>query len=112
MSEEISAIEKVIKEIIIDLMAEKVMSVGIQASSTRGVQASPSTACRSRPSRAETKKRTKHRDDLANQKIIPSILPNCIPPLAGVVSRDTVPRGFDYIVITVYLPKGIQAVRP
>jgi hypothetical protein len=29
-----------------------------------------------------------------------------------VVSRDSVPRDFDYTVITAYLPKGIQAVRP
>jgi hypothetical protein len=43
MSDKISAVEKVVKEILIDLMVEKVMSVGIQASSTRGVQASPST---------------------------------------------------------------------
>jgi hypothetical protein len=35
-----------------------------------------------------------------------------IPPLAGVVSRDSVPRDFDYIVITAYLPKGIRAVIP
>jgi hypothetical protein len=76
------------------------------------VQASPSTAHGSGPSRAATEKRTKHRDDLANAKLIPSILPDYIPPLAGVVSRDSVPRDFDYTVITAYLPKGIQAVRP
>jgi hypothetical protein len=29
-----------------------------------------------------------------------------------VVSRDSVPRDFDYTIITAYLPKGIQAVRP
>jgi hypothetical protein len=44
MSDELNTIEKVIEEVLIDLMAEKVMSVGAQASSTRGVQASPSTA--------------------------------------------------------------------
>jgi hypothetical protein len=38
------------EEIMIDLMAEKVMSAGAQDSSTRGVQASPSTARRSGPS--------------------------------------------------------------
>jgi hypothetical protein len=34
MSDAISAAEKFIEEILIDLMAEKVMSAGIQASST------------------------------------------------------------------------------
>jgi hypothetical protein len=43
MSGDLSVVEKFIKEILIDLMAEKVLSVGVQASSTRGVQASPST---------------------------------------------------------------------
>jgi hypothetical protein len=88
------------------------MSVGVQASSMRGVQASPSTARGSGPSRAVIEKRTKHRDDLVNAKLIPSILPDYIPPLAGVVSRDSVPRDFDYTLITAYLPKGIRAVKP
>jgi hypothetical protein len=82
MSEELSAVEESVKEILIDLMTERVMSVGVQASSTRGVQASPSTARGSGPSRAATEKRTKHRDDLANVKLLPSILPDYIPPLA------------------------------
>jgi hypothetical protein len=50
MSDEISVAEKVVEDILIDLMEEKVMSTGIQASSTRGVQASPSTACGYGPS--------------------------------------------------------------
>jgi hypothetical protein len=54
----------------------------------------------------------KHRDDLVNAKLIPSILPVYIPPLAGAMSRDSVPRDFDYTVITAYLPKGIRVVRP
>jgi hypothetical protein len=37
-------------------------------------------------------------------------LPNYIPPLAGAVSRDSVPRDFEYTLITAYLPKGIRAV--
>jgi hypothetical protein len=49
---------------------------------------------------------------LANAKIIPSILPDYIPPLAGVVSCDNVPRDFDYTLITAYLPKGIRIVGP
>jgi hypothetical protein len=44
MSEELSAVEESVKEVLIDLMTERVMSVGVQASSMRGVQASPSTA--------------------------------------------------------------------
>jgi hypothetical protein len=50
MSDELNAAEKCVEEVLIDLMAEKVMSAGIQASSTRGVQASPSTAHGSGPS--------------------------------------------------------------
>jgi hypothetical protein len=50
MSDEISTVEKFIEEILIDLMAKKVMFISIQASSTRGVQESPSTAHVSRPS--------------------------------------------------------------
>jgi hypothetical protein len=76
------------------------------------IYTSPSTARGSRPSLAATKKRTKHRDDLANVKLFPSILPNYIPPLAGVVSRDNVPRDLNYTVITAYLQKGIHVVKP
>jgi hypothetical protein len=74
MSGEHSALEKSVEEILIDLMAEKVMSVGIQASSMGGLQASPSTGRRS--SRTMTEKRSKHHDDLANAKQIPSVLPD------------------------------------
>jgi hypothetical protein len=70
MSDELSVVEKSVEEVLIDLMDKKVISTGIQASSMRGVQASPSTAHGSRPSRATTEKRTKHRDDLANAKLI------------------------------------------
>jgi hypothetical protein len=66
MSDELSAVEKSVEEVLIDMMAERVMSTGVQASSTRGVQASPSTAHGSGPSRLTTEKRTKHKDDLAN----------------------------------------------
>jgi hypothetical protein len=44
-------------------------------------------------------------------KLIPSILPDYIPPLVGGVSRDSVPRYFEYTIVTAYLPKGIHAVR-
>jgi hypothetical protein len=88
------------------------MSIGVQASSMRGVQASPFTSHRSRPSQVAIEKRTKHRDDLANAKLIPYILPEYIPPLASVMSRDSVPRDFDYTLIIAYLPKGIHTVKP
>jgi hypothetical protein len=101
-----------VKEIPIDLMTEKVMSVGIQASSTRGMRASPLITHGSGPSRVVTEKRTKHIYDLANAKILLSILPEYILPLASVVSHDSGLRDFDYTVITAYLPKGIHAVKP
>jgi hypothetical protein len=71
-----------------------------------------STARGSGPSRAVTENRTNNRDVLVNVKIIPSILPDEIPPLAGMVNCDNVSRDFDYTVITAYLSKGIHAVRP
>jgi hypothetical protein len=92
-------------------MAKKFMSAGIQASLMPGVKASPSTARGSGPSQATAEKRTKHRDALVKVKLIPTILPNYIPPLASVVSRDSVPRDFDYTMVTAYLPKGIRAIR-
>jgi hypothetical protein len=93
MSDEFSAAEKVVEEVLIDLMTERVMSMsaGVQASSTRTVQAFPSTTRGSGPSRPTIEKRTKHRDDLAKAKLIPSILSDYIPPLAGAVNRDSVP---------------------
>jgi hypothetical protein len=116
MSEELNALEEYAKEVLIDLRTEKFMSktrmfVGVQASSTRGLQASPSTSCRAGTSRIMTEMRMKHRDDITNAKLIPSILPMYIPPLSGVVNRDSVPRDFDYALVTAYLPKGIHVVR-
>jgi hypothetical protein len=109
MSGEHSTLEKSVEEILVDLMAERVMSVGIQASSTGGLQASPSTG---RRSSRTTEKRRKHRDDLANAKQIPSVLPEYIPPLAGAVNHDSIPRDFEYTLITAYIPKGIHIVGP
>ena len=48
---------------------------------------------------------------MANAKLILTILPDYIPPLASAVSRDSVPRDFDYTMVTAYLLKGIRAVR-
>jgi hypothetical protein len=42
---------------------------------------------------------------------IPSILPNYILPLACVVSHDSLPRDFEYTMVTAYLPKGIHTFR-
>jgi hypothetical protein len=100
MSEELSVVKESVKEVLIDLMTERVMyerviSVGIQPSSTRGMQASPSTIRRARPSRPSVEKRTKHRDDLENAKMIPTIFLDYILLLSSVVSRDSVPRYFE-----------------
>jgi hypothetical protein len=75
------------------------------------VQASPSTARGARPSRPSAEKRTKHKDDLANEKLIPTIFLDYIPPLASAVNHDSVPREFEYTMGTVYLLKGIRIVR-
>jgi hypothetical protein len=91
-------------------MSERRMSVGVQASSTRGVQASPSTDHRAETSRTMTETRMKQRDDLPNAKLIPSILPTYIPPLSGAVNRDSVPRDFEYALVTLYFPKGVRAI--
>jgi hypothetical protein len=107
MLDELNAVENLVEEILIDLMTERVMSIGVQDSLTLGVQASPSTTYGSRPSRVAVGKRTKHRDDLANTKLIPSIPPDYIPSLAIMMNCDSVPRDFDYTLVTAYLPKGI-----
>jgi hypothetical protein len=111
MSEEFNVVEKIVEEVLIDLMIERIMSASIQVSSTRGVQASPSTARGFGLSRPIVEKRTKHRDDLENVKMIPTILPDYFLPLADVVSRDSVPRYFEYTMVTVYLPKGICTLK-
>jgi hypothetical protein len=85
------------------------MYVEIKASSTGVLQASPSTE---RHSGFTTEKQRKHRDDLANVKQIPSVLPDYIPPLAGVVNYDIIPWDFKYTLITMYILKGIHIVGP
>jgi hypothetical protein len=44
-------------------------------------------------------------------KLSPTILLDYIFSLDGVVNHDSVPRDFKYTIVTVYLPKGIHAVR-
>jgi hypothetical protein len=48
---------------------------------------------------------------LENEKLILTILHDYILPLARAVSRDSVPRDFDYTLVTVYLSKGIRLVK-
>jgi hypothetical protein len=114
MSDELSVVEKVVEEVLIDLMTKRVMlekglSTGVEASSTRGLEASPSTA-RTGPSRPTNEKWTKHRDDIENAKIIPCILPTNLPPLRGAINRDSVHQDFEYTLITAYLPKGVCTI--
>jgi len=110
MSSDLSVVEKLVEEILIDLMAEKVMSRGMHASSMGGVKGSPSTSHQS--SQATTEKRSKHHDDLANAKQISSVFPDYITPLASTVSHDSVPRDIEYTLITAYLTKRVRAVGP
>jgi hypothetical protein len=116
MSKELNTVEESVTEVLLNLMTERVMSerglsIGVHASSTRTVQASSSTAHGAGPSRPSDEKRTKHRDDLVNAKLILTILPTYIPPLSGAVNRDSMPRDFEYILVTANLPKGICPVR-
>jgi hypothetical protein len=112
MSDELTKLEESVIEVLLELMTERTMSerrmsTGVQASSTGGVQASPSTT-RAGTSRASAKRRTKHKDDIANAKLVPSILPAYIPPLSSEINRDIVPRDFEYTLVTAYLPKGVH----
>jgi hypothetical protein len=110
MSGEHSALDKSMEDILMDLMAERVMSVGIQALSTRGLKSSPSTAHCS--SRTATKKGSKHHNDMANVKKIVLDLPYFILPLVGIVGCDNISRDFEYTLITTYILKGICIVGP
>jgi hypothetical protein len=106
MSDELSATEESVREVLYSLrkerfMSERGMSTKVQASSSIGVIASPSTA-RARTSRAGTESRTKHKDDTANAKLVPTILPAYIPPLSGEINRDSVPRDFEYTLVIAY----------
>jgi hypothetical protein len=44
-----------------------------------------------------------------NANMISSILPTYIPLLSGAINRDSVPKYFEYALVTAYLPKGIRA---
>jgi hypothetical protein len=69
MSDKLTAVEESVIEVLLDLMTKRVMSergmsTRVQASLTRGVQASPLT------SQASTERRNKHKDDIANEKLV------------------------------------------
>jgi hypothetical protein len=66
--------------------------------------------CSSRNIPSGTKCRTKHKDDMVNARLVPSILPTYIPPLSGVINKDSMPRDFEYTLVTAYLPKWVCAV--
>jgi len=115
MSDELTIVEELVTEVLLDMMTERVMSerglsTGLQASSMRGILASLSSA-RAKPSRSTDEKWTKHKDDLANAKLILIIFPTYLPPLSGAIDRDSVPREFEYELVTAYLLKGICTVR-
>jgi hypothetical protein len=90
MSGEPSELEKIVEEVLKKIMANRSIFEGVQASSTRGLQASPSTELRSNRFNPIVEQRSKHRGDLANAKQIPSILLDYIPPMVGVVNRDSI----------------------
>jgi hypothetical protein len=115
MSDEFTVLKETITEFLLDLMIERVISerrtsTQVQASSMRGVQASPSTA-QAGTSRANTERTTKHKDNIANENLVPSILLAYIPTLSGEINRDSVPRDFEYTLVTAYLPKGVCTYR-
>jgi hypothetical protein len=104
-----NTLEKSVEEILVDLMNERVMSVGILASLTRRLQASPLNG---RRSGRTAEKRRRHRDDLANGKKISLVFLEYIPPLAGLVNHDSILCDFEYTLMTMYIPKGIHVVGP
>ena len=115
MSDELIVLEESITKVLLNLMTKRVilerrMSIGVQASSTRGVQASPLTA-RTRTPRADAERITNHKDNIANANLVPSILPYYIPHLSDEINRDSVPRDFEYTLVTAYLSKGVRTYR-
>jgi hypothetical protein len=110
MSGKVNEFEKYVKQVVRKLMADRTVSEGIEASSTRGLQASPSIRHFFACINPITKQRSKHRSDFANVKQIPSILPEYILPLVGVVNHNNILDDFEYSLFTTYIPKGIIIV--
>jgi hypothetical protein len=50
MLDDLNIVDNSVEEILIDLMVERVISIEVQASLTKGVQASPLTSRESKPS--------------------------------------------------------------
>jgi hypothetical protein len=73
------------------------------------VQASPSIA-RAGTSQVDAESKTKHKDDMANARLVPSILHAYIPPLRGAINIDNVPRDIEYTLVTTCLLKGVPVV--
>jgi hypothetical protein len=99
MSDKLTPLEESVREVLLDLMTERVMSerrmsTKVQSSSMRGVQASSSIS-RVGTSRANAERRTKHKDDIANVKLVPSILPAYIHTLSSEINMDSVPKEFE-----------------
>jgi hypothetical protein len=86
MSAACTELEKTVEEVLKKFMADKYMSYGVHASSTRELQASPSTGHHSKCTNTVIEKHSKHRDDLVNAKHISLILLDYIPPLAGTIN--------------------------
>jgi hypothetical protein len=85
------------------------VSTGVQTSSMRRFLTSSSTS-QANPYQPVDNKRTKHRDNITNAKLILSILPTYMPPLNDTMNQDSVPSHFEYSLVTMYLLKGIHAV--
>jgi hypothetical protein len=68
MSGKPSELEKFVEEFLKNLMAERPIYEGVQASSTKGMQDSPSTRHRSGHVNPVIEQRSKNRGDLANAK--------------------------------------------
>jgi hypothetical protein len=72
-------------------MDDRPISEGVQASLTRILQASHLTGRHSGHVNPRNEQRGKYRGDLDNEKKIPLILPEYIPPLAGIVNTTISP---------------------
>jgi hypothetical protein len=56
-------------------------------------------------------RKTKHKDNIASAKLVPFIQPAYIHPLSGAINSDSVPRDFEYTLVTAYLLKGVCTYR-
>jgi hypothetical protein len=99
MSDELSVVEKVAEEVLIDLMTERViserrMSAGVQASSKGGVQASPSIACRAGLSQNHDRDKNKAQRQYCKHQADPTHFVSLHTTLSDKINHDSVPRDF------------------